>query len=132
MFVPVGDYKGSGLALILGLLGGPLNRAAFGRDVKDTNSEVSRESNTGHFLIALDVSRFLPLDAFKVEIDRHVRDLSSSQRLPGFDEIRIPGQGRIARRSDRMKNGVPLAAPLLKQLDDVAKSLSITPIAGRS
>jgi L-2-hydroxycarboxylate dehydrogenase (NAD+) len=132
MFVPVGDYKGSGLALILGLLGGPLNRAAFGRDIKDVNAEVSRESNTGHFLIALDVSRFLPLDAFKSEIDRHVRDLSSSKRLPGFDEIRIPGQGRIARHAERMKNGVPLAAPLVKQLDDVAKSLAITPLTARA
>jgi LDH2 family malate/lactate/ureidoglycolate dehydrogenase len=132
MFVPVGGYKGSGLALILGLLGGPLNRAAFGRDIKDVNAEVSRESNTGHFLIALDVSRFLPLDAFKSEIDRHVHDLSSSKRLPGFDEIRIPGQGRIARHAERMNNGVPLAASLLKQLDDVAKSLAITPLTARA
>ena len=62
MFVPVGDYKGSGLALVLGLLGGPLNRAAFGRDVKDTNSEQARESNAGQFIIALDVARFLPLE----------------------------------------------------------------------
>ena len=35
MFVPMSTYKGSGLAIVLGLLGGPLNRAAFGRDVKD-------------------------------------------------------------------------------------------------
>ncbi len=132
MFVPVGDYKGSGLALILGLLGGPLNRAAFGRDVKDSNSDLARETNTGHFLIALDVSKFLPLDAFKAEIDRHVQDLSSSKPLPGFDKVHIPGQGRIARRAERMKAGVPLAAGLIKQLDEVAKSLAITPIAARS
>jgi LDH2 family malate/lactate/ureidoglycolate dehydrogenase len=132
MFVPVGDYKGSGLALILGLLGGPLNRAAFGRDVKDSNSDLARETNTGHFLIALDVSKFLPLDAFKAEIDRHMQDLSSSKPLPGFDKVHIPGQGRIARRAERMKVGVPLAAGLIKQLDEVAKSLAITPIAARS
>ncbi len=30
MFVPIGGYKGSGLSLVLGLLAGPLNRAAFG------------------------------------------------------------------------------------------------------
>ena len=37
-FVPMGTYKGSGLAIVLGLLGGPLNRAAFGRDCKDAAS----------------------------------------------------------------------------------------------
>jgi LDH2 family malate/lactate/ureidoglycolate dehydrogenase len=132
MFVPMSTYKGSGLAIVLGLLGGPLNRAAFGRDVKDVNSPAERESNTGHFIIALDVARFLPLDVFKAEIDRHIHDLSSSKKLPGVDEIRIPGQGRVARRSDRQKNGVPLAPGLIKQVDDLAKALNITPLSARS
>ena len=57
MFVPMSTYKGSGLAIVLGLLGGPLNRAAFGRDVKDADSPAERESNTGHFIIALDVAQ---------------------------------------------------------------------------
>jgi LDH2 family malate/lactate/ureidoglycolate dehydrogenase len=131
IFVPVGEYKGSGLALVLGLLGGPLNRAAFGRDVKDTAADQARETNTGHFVIALDVSRFLPLATFTAEIDRHVRDLASSKRLPGVDEIRIPGQGRLARRADREHNGVPLSETLLKQLADVAKSLAIAPLTER-
>jgi len=132
MFVPVGTYKGSGLAIVLGLLGGPLNRASFGRDVKDTTAEQTKETNTGHFMIALDVARFLPLDAFKAEIDRHVHDLVSSRKLPGVDEIRIPGQGRVVRRADREKNGVPLPQSLLKQVDDMAKSLSIEPLTKRA
>ena len=132
MFVPMGTYKGSGLAMVLGLLGGPLNRAAFGRDVKDTNAPQERENNTGHFIIALDVARFLPPDAFKAEIDRHIHDLTSSKRLPGVDEIRIPGQGREARRADREKHGVPLAPALIKQVDELAKSLAITPLSART
>ena len=132
MFVPMSTYKGSGLAIVLGLLGGPLNRAAFGRDVKDANSPAERESNTGHFIIALDVAKFLPLDMFKSEMDRHIHDLASSKKLPGVDEIRIPGQGREARRADRQKNGVPLAPGLIKQVDELAKTLNITPLSARS
>jgi L-2-hydroxycarboxylate dehydrogenase (NAD+) len=132
MFVPVGEYKGSGLAIVLGLLGGPLNRAAFGRDVKDTNAPAERESNTGHLMIALDPTKFLPLDMFKSEMDRHIHDLASSKKLPGVEEIRIPGQGREARRDDRKANGVPLAPGLVKQVDELAKSLNITPLSARS
>ena len=131
MFMPLAGYKGSGLALVLGLLGGPLNRAAFGRDVKDSTGDQLRENNTGQFVIALDVARFLPLDAFKAEVDRHVDDLASSQRLPGVDEIHIPGQGRAARMADRSKNGVPLAETLLKQVDELAKTLAIEPLRAR-
>jgi LDH2 family malate/lactate/ureidoglycolate dehydrogenase len=132
MFTPMSTYKGSGLAIVLGLLGGPLNRAAFGRDVKDTNAPAERESNTGHFIVALDVRRFLPLDSFKAEIDRHIHDLTSSKRLPGVDAIRMPGQGREARRADRQQNGVPLASGLIKQVDDLAKALNITPLVART
>jgi LDH2 family malate/lactate/ureidoglycolate dehydrogenase len=130
--VPVGTYKGSGLAIVLGLLGGPLNRAAFGRDVRDSATEQIRETNTGHLMIALDVKRFLPLDTFKAEIDRHVHDLATSKRLPGVDEIRIPGQGRVQRRADRAQNGVPLAPLLIKQVDEMAGTLGINPLTGRN
>jgi LDH2 family malate/lactate/ureidoglycolate dehydrogenase len=116
---------------VLGLLGGPLNRAAFGRDVRDSATEQTSETNTGHFMVALDVKRFLPLETFKSEIDRHVRDLAGSKRLPGVDEIRIPGQGRVMRRADREKNGVPLAPSLIKQVDEMAKTLGIEALTAR-
>jgi LDH2 family malate/lactate/ureidoglycolate dehydrogenase len=117
--------------LVLGLLGGPLNGAAFGRDIKDSTSDQVRENNTGQFVIALDVARFLPLETFKREVDRHIDDLVSSQRLPGVDEIRVPGQGRAARMADRIQNGVPLSETLLMQVDELAKTLSIEPLRAR-
>jgi L-2-hydroxycarboxylate dehydrogenase (NAD+) len=61
-----------------------------------------------------------------------MRDLGASARLPGVDEIRIPGQGRKARRADRQQNGVPLSGALIKQLDEVAGSLGIAALAARS
>ena len=39
VLMPIGGYKGSGICLVMGLLGGPLNRAAFGRDVVDFNAD---------------------------------------------------------------------------------------------
>ncbi|MGB7037450.1 MAG: Ldh family oxidoreductase, partial [Xanthobacteraceae bacterium] len=85
ILLPTGEYKGSGLALMIGLLAGVLNGAAFGRDVVDFNADDASETNTGHFLVVVDIARFLPLAAFTAEVDRHVRDLRASQRLPGVD-----------------------------------------------
>ncbi|MDQ4060313.1 MAG: Ldh family oxidoreductase, partial [Pseudomonadota bacterium] len=75
VLLPMAGYKGSGLALILGLLAGPLNGALFGRDVIDFNADLSSETNTGHFILALDVARFLPPDVFAAEVNRHLDDL---------------------------------------------------------
>ena len=129
--MPIGAYKGSGLALVLGLLAGPLNGAAFGREVFDFNYNDTDVCNTGHFIVALDVKRFTALDTFKAEMDRHLRDLRTSKPLPGVDAIRLPGQERRARRADRLKNGVPLPRELITQLDAFASELGVKPLAAR-
>ena len=117
--------------MIIGLLAGPLNGAAFGRDIRDFAAPPGGELNVGQFVIALDVARFLPPDRFKAEVDRHVRELAASRCLPEADEIRVPGQGRAARRRERERDGVPLNAALIAQVDEVARSLAITPLGAR-
>jgi L-2-hydroxycarboxylate dehydrogenase (NAD+) len=132
LLLPIGGYKGSGLAVMLGFLAGPLNRAVFGRDVIDFNADDASETNTGHFIIALDVARFLPLEDYKAEVDRHVRELKESKRLPDVDEIRMPGERRRACREERMRDGVPLAPPLVAQLDKMARELGVKNLGERN
>src|SRR5262249_33652822 len=131
LLMPIGGHKGSGLALVLGLLAGVLNGAAFGREVVDFNADDESACNTGHFIIAVDVSRFLPTAAFKSQLDRQLRDLRSSKVLPGFDAIRLPGEQRQARRADRAANGVPVFPEVVAQLDRLAAELSIKPLRQR-
>jgi L-2-hydroxycarboxylate dehydrogenase (NAD+) len=131
LLLPLAGYKGSGLALVLGLLAGPLNRAAFGRDVIDFNADEASETNTGHFIVALDVARFTPLAEFTAEVDRHLRDLRGSKPLPGFDAVRLPGEERRRRREDRQRNGVALPRELIGQLDALAGEVGVRKIAAR-
>ena len=131
MLLPIGGHKGSGLALIIGLLAGVLNGAAFGREVVDFTAPGDRPSNTGQFVMALDVARFLPPEVFAAEIDRQLRELGSSRPLPGFNVVRLPGQERRIRRQDRSENGVHVPPGLLKQLDELAGKLKIAPLAAR-
>jgi LDH2 family malate/lactate/ureidoglycolate dehydrogenase len=128
---PIGGHKGFGLAMVLGLLAGTLNGAAFGRDVVDFNADDESACNTGHFIIALDIARFLPIAAFKAEIDRQVRDLKSSKRLPGVEAIRLPGEERQRRRADRARNGVPVLPEVVEQLDRLAAELKIETVRAR-
>jgi LDH2 family malate/lactate/ureidoglycolate dehydrogenase len=129
--LPIGGYKGSGLAMIIGLLSGPLNRAAFGRDVQDFGGDRPNETNTGQFIIVLDVKRFLPLADFKTDMDRHIRDMRGSQRLPGVDMIRVPGTERARRVKERESEGVPISPGLAKQMDEIAAQLGIRPLGTR-
>jgi LDH2 family malate/lactate/ureidoglycolate dehydrogenase len=131
LLLPIGGYKGSGLALVLGLLAGTLNGASFGRDVVDFNADEKSAGDTGHFIIALDIARFTPLETFAAEVDRHLRDLRASRTLPGFDAVRLPGEERRRRRSDRLASGVPMAQELIVQLDRLAGDLGVAPVRER-
>jgi LDH2 family malate/lactate/ureidoglycolate dehydrogenase len=132
MLLPIGGHKGSGLAIVLGLLAGPLSGAVFGRDVVDFNADSSTETNTGHFIVALDIARFVEPRAFQAEVSRHLADFRGSARLPGAEAIRMPGDQRAARRAERRRDGVPISAQLLEKLNEVATGLAVEPLRLRS
>ena len=126
--LPIGGYKGYGLALVFGLLAGTLNGAAMGRDVVDFNADDTTPTNTGHAIVAIDVEAFQPLAQFKQHVDALIRDLRASERLPGVDRVRLPGEGSHAARADRVKNGIPLPAALAAALAQLARELRIQPL----
>ena len=126
--LPIGGYKGYGLALIFGLLAGTLNGAAMGKDVVDFNADDTTPTNTGHVIVAINVEAFQPIAEFKRGVDTLIRDLRASKRLPGVDRIRLPGEGSRAARADREKNGIPLPPTLKVSLDQLASELDIPPL----
>ncbi len=97
--LPIGDYKGYGLSLIIGILAGALNGAALGRDVVDFVKDTGKPTNTGHAVAAIAVESFMPPAAFKAAVDAVIRDIRNSRRLPGVDRIFLPGEQSHAKYS---------------------------------
>jgi L-2-hydroxycarboxylate dehydrogenase (NAD+) len=126
--LPIGGYKGYGLALVIGILAGTLNGAAMGKEVVDFNADDTSVTNTGHAIVAINLEAFQPVAEFKQQMDTLIRDLRGSKRLPGVDRIRLPGEGSHAARADRAKNGIPLPAPLHASLNELAGHLKISPL----
>jgi LDH2 family malate/lactate/ureidoglycolate dehydrogenase len=123
--LPIGDYKGSGLSLIIGLLAGALNRAAVGRDVVDFVKEAGTPTNTGQAIAAISIEAFLPPAEFKRGIDRLIRDIRNSPRLPGVERIWLPGEQSHTKLLDRRAQGVPVPKALRESLDALARDLNV-------
>src|SRR5436189_160820 len=81
--LPIGGYKGYGLALVVGLIAGTLNGAAMGKDLVDFNRDAGAATDTGQAIVAIDPAAFGDLAHFKREVDRLIRDLRASERMPG-------------------------------------------------
>ncbi len=123
--LPIGGPKGYGLSLIFGILAGVLNNAAFGRDVVDFNADSESITNTGHMILALDIAAFTDPTKFRADIDDVWRQMKSSNTLPGFDEIRLPGERMNRVKRDRAANGIPVPAQLRNSLDQLATDLGV-------
>ena len=68
------------------------------------------------------------LEAFKARVDKLVRELRGSERMPGVDRIWLPGEQSHGKREAYGRGGVPLPAALAEDLDRLAERLGIEPI----
>jgi LDH2 family malate/lactate/ureidoglycolate dehydrogenase len=124
--VPIGEYKGYGLNVVIGLLAGVLNGAAFGRNVVDFNQDLVSRNNSGHMILAMRVDNFQPVDAFKREMDRVIREIRDSKRMENVDRIWLPGEMEHYRVQERMAKGIPLAPAVVAELRKLADSLNLS------
>lgn len=126
--LPIGGPKGYGLSLVFGILAGTLNGAAFGKDVVDFNADTKSVTNTGQFVIALDIKAFADPAQFKAGIDKVWDEMKSSPTLPGFDEIRLPGERLASVTKRNHENGIPVSDALQTTLSTLAEQLKVEPL----
>lgn len=128
VLLPIGDYKGYGLSLIIGLLAGTLNGAAFGHEVIDFVKEPGQATNTGHAIVAISVEAFAPAGEFKRQVDAAIRAMRGAERLPGVERIWLPGEQSHRKRLDRIAHGIPMPTPLRDSLAATARDLGVAPL----
>ena len=128
LLVPIGGYKGYGLALVIGLLAGSLNGAAMGSETIDFNADDTTPTNTGHAIVALSIAAFGEVDDFKRRVDKLVREIRRSKPMPGVERIWLPGEQSRAKLEERSRLGVPIPGPLRASLDKLAAELKIKPL----
>jgi LDH2 family malate/lactate/ureidoglycolate dehydrogenase len=113
---PHAPHKGFGLALFVDALSGVLSGAGFARGVAG--------GTTGNFLWALDVEAFLPRQEFLERMDAQLDQIKQGERLPGVDELLVPGERGQRRFLDLTARGqVPLAPASWQLLTTGCESL---------
>lgn len=128
LLLPIGGYKGFGLALAFSLMGGALNGARTGRDTVSID-DASTAGNTGQSIMALNVANFGDVDDFKRRVDIVARDIRTSAPMPGGGEVRYPGLHGHRTAKARRQLGIPIRPPLAASLAKLAASLRIEPLA---
>jgi len=108
------SYKGYGMALLVDILCGALSGSATLTNVGFPHEP--RESDVGHFFMAIKVDAFRPIIDFKSQIDNMVRLLKNSPKAVGQETIYIAGEKEYVAAEENRKKGVPLLDKIVEEL----------------
>ncbi len=109
-------HKGYGLSVMIDVFGGMLSGSGVCR------KDLPRGAN-GVWMYLVDVEQVLPKDEYDQWMKTYVDDMKSSERLPGVDEILLPGEIERRRRAERLANGVEVADGTWTLLGELAAKL---------
>ena len=86
-----------------------------------------RPSGAGHFMIALDITRFMPMAEFKGRMEQLVMDLKSVPLAQGFEEVYYPGEIEARNEAESSRKGLVLAEDTLTGLAGIARAMDLQP-----
>jgi len=124
LLMPIGGYKGTGLAMIMGILSSMLSGAAYNRELGsiETGPLPGRD---GHFVAAIKVAAFEDVGVFKRRVDGAIREARECRRAPGVERIFAPGELEFETRERQLREGVALNPVCLAELRAAARSLGV-------
>jgi LDH2 family malate/lactate/ureidoglycolate dehydrogenase len=123
--LPFAGPKGSAISLLVDIVSGVLSGASFGPFVKTVYEDPHNPQDTGHFFLAMDVARFMPVDAFKKRMDTAIEALKGAERAAGFDEVLMPGEPELRSEAAQREKGIAVPPAVVKELRVVAERLDI-------
>ena len=124
LLMPIGGFKGTALALIVGILSSMLSGAAYGTELgnMEDGPEAGRD---GHFFAAIEIGAFEDANRFKDRVDKAVREIHSCRLADGYDRTYAPGEIEFLNREAFGREGIPLNDVTLRDLGRTAEELGI-------
>ena len=113
--IPIGFWKGSGLAFVLDLMA---TLITGGNSTVDIGRQ-GDEYDVSQVFLAFELSTFGNLENIERKTNDIIQDFISTTPIDDTSKIRYPGQGMLATRKENLKSGIPVS----RKLWDIIQSL---------
>jgi L-2-hydroxycarboxylate dehydrogenase (NAD+) len=118
-------HKGYGLALMVDVLCGVLSGAAYGPfvyDMKRNEQQTGHPApNVGHFFMAIDIERFMPLREFEERMAEYIAVIRDSDKAIDQERIYLHGEKEFEKAACHERCGIPLAGNVYHNLVVIAE-----------
>ncbi|TVQ14556.1 MAG: Ldh family oxidoreductase [Bacteroidetes bacterium] len=116
--IPIGEYKGAGLAMIVDYFAGLLSGAGFAGNVKPLNID-SGFSDNGHFIMAMNPEFFMLADEYEERFNAFLKSI-----IEAGPDVRIPGENVYKTRLEK-KQSIALSAKVYTEFMALKKRYSV-------
>jgi len=123
--LPMGGYKGYGLALMVEIFSSLLTGMPFGADISKMFPATSSRRNLGHFFIAIDIKKFQPVKKFKERLKREIDRIRAQKPARGTSAVLVPGDPEKKMFEERSEQGIPLPTALYEKFIALAKEYKV-------
>ena len=106
------------LSVTLELMSGALTDMPLGR-------EKTRRGESAVFGTVVHIPHFIAMPVFLKRADAFIRQVKSTPRADGFDEILLPGERGFKEHERRLKEGVPIEEAVWDHTVQIAESLGV-------
>lgn len=131
MLLPVGGYKGYGLSLMVEVLCSMLTGMPYGPHMTHMFGEdLSQKRRLGHFVSALRVDCFQPLDVFKRRMKELVNELRNEPPVNAEVSVMVAGDPEKKASVLSEKNGIALPVEQYDQFCSMEKHYGLVSILG--
>lgn len=126
-----GSHKGFGLGATVDILSAVLSGANYGPWVppfvaflEPPNDPVG--AGIGHFVGAMRVDGFRPIEEFKAHLDNWIERFRSSATVDPDQKVIIPGEPETAAEAERKVSGIPLVDAVVNDLNLLAEKFALS------
>lgn len=125
-----GSHKGYALGAVVDIFSAVLSGANYGPWVPPFPAYVPMPQNMpgegiGHFFGAMRVDGFRPAEEFKKHMDQWIERFRSARPKEQHQKVLIPGDPERETEAERLSNGIPLHAEVVKDLESLAVKYGI-------
>jgi LDH2 family malate/lactate/ureidoglycolate dehydrogenase len=125
-----GSHKGFGLSATVDILSSVLSGANYGPWVPPFVAFLEPPKDPvgkgiGHFLGAMRVDGFRPVDEFKANMDNWIARFKAASPIYPDQKVVIPGEPELEAFADRKHNGIPLVDAVVNDLNVVAEKFGV-------
>ena len=123
-FLPLGGFKGLGMAYAIDILCGVMTGGAFQNHIKNMFKDPKDPSQTCHMFMALDLTKLIGKDEIRARMTEYREYVRSIPTLSGKPLV-MPGEPEEACRRDRSLNGIPLPESLVNEFRQMSQTYGI-------